>query len=88
MCVLSSGIPVSAAPANYTLNVYSHTNNHATGGLVHSFTAVTNAAASIQRVAIDTRNINAFLSTEINIAGANHNSYPMVVVYGYRSAAG
>lgn len=88
MVVLTSAAPNGDAASNYTLNVYSHTNNHATGTLVHAFTQVTNAAASIQRVAIDTRNVNGFLSTLINVAGTNINATPIVVAYGTNASAG
>lgn len=88
MVVLTDRAPNGDAAANYTLNVYSSTASSAGGTLVASFSQVTNAAPSIQRVAVDTRNVNVYLSTQINVAGTNFASNPVVVAYGINSANG
>ena len=91
MAVLFAGAPAGDAAANFTANIYAHYNSTAGGGAaVANFTQVTNAAASIQRLEIDTRSLgnNVFLSSLVNVAGTNFTAPIGIVIYGANSANG
>jgi hypothetical protein len=91
MAVLFAGAPGGDAAANFTANIYAHYNSTAGGGAaVANFAQVTNAAASIQRIEIDTRALgnNVFLSSLVNVAGTNFTAPIGIVLFGANSANG
>lgn len=84
MAVLTAPTAIGSAPCNYNVRLLSHTNaDQNVGAVVAQFTLVTNGGPSTQRVAIDPRACNAYLSAQVNVAGTNINAYPIVTVFGY-----
>lgn len=81
MAVLAA--PNANGTGNYTVKLLSHTNaDQNVGATVATFTVVSNSGPSLQRVAVDPRATNAYLSAQCNVGGTV-NAYPIVTVYGF-----
>lgn len=85
MVVLTCPPVIGSGAVNINARLYAHTNadQNVTTTLLHQFDLVTNGGPSVQRVSINPRATNQYVSVQGNVLGTNANAYPTVLVMGY-----